>query len=281
LLANCAWLHAERLEVADSLTTIWKPAAMTRLGDRSAEEGIQKLLPYDRLDARIRRIFGTTGDRKLLKTFTLYGERKASLEAVSSSLMDNFRQYGNLEAYSLIYELNYRQFLLLIFKRLRSYHHVLDAKDILQDVFVSIYRYPHRFRDEKDNSFCNWSYSIIRNTILKHLKQRDVAPVSADTLDEILEDRNQVAPLTVLEQNESVERCSRVYLIFLLLYLRAFDMRLSEREKRALRLVEVDGLRYREAADELGIKLENLKMVICRARKKIFKTMHQMIGVEL
>jgi DNA-directed RNA polymerase specialized sigma24 family protein len=78
-----------------------------------------------------------------------------------------------------------------------------------------------------------------------------------------------------------VERCSRVYLIFLLLYLRAFDLRLSEREKRALRLVEVDGLRYREAADELGIKLENLKMVICRARKKIFKTMHQMIGVEL
>jgi RNA polymerase sigma factor (sigma-70 family) len=254
---------------------------MTRLGDRSSEEGIQKLLPFDRLETRIRRIFGLTGDRKLLKTFALYGERKASLEAVSSSLMDNFRQYGNLEAYSLIYELNYRQFLLLIFKRLRSYHHVLDAKDILQDVFVSIYRYPHRFRDEKDNSFRNWSYSIIRNTILKHLKQRDLAPVSADTLDEILEDRNQVAPLTALEQSESVERCSRVYLIFLLLYLRAFDLRLSEREKRALRLVEVDGLRYREAADELGIKLENLKMVICRARKKIFKTMHQMIGVEL
>ncbi|MFO0981042.1 MAG: RNA polymerase sigma factor [Planctomycetota bacterium] len=254
---------------------------MTRLGDRSAEEASAKLLAHDRLEARVQRIYGLTGDRKLRRVFALYGERKATLEAVSSSLMDNFRQYGNLEAYSLIYELNYRQFLLLIFKRLRNYHHVLDAKDVLQDVFVSIYRYPHKFRDEKDNSFRNWSYSIIRNTILKHLKLKDAAPVSADTLDEILEDRSQVAPLAALEHRESVERCSRVYLIFLLLYLRAFDLRLSEREKRALRLVEVEGLRYREAADELQIKLENLKMVICRARKKIFKTMHQMIGVDL
>ena len=254
---------------------------MTRLGDRSTEDGAAKLLSLDRLGARIRRICGHTNDRKLARTLTLYGDRKVTLEAVNSSLMDNFRQYGNLDSYSLIYELNYRQFLLLIFKRLRNYHHVLDARDVLQDVFVSIYRYPHKFRDEKDNSFRNWSYSIIRNTILKHLKLRVAASVSADTLDEILEDRNQVGPLAALEQRESVERCSRMYLILLLLYLKAFDQRLSEREKRALKLVEVEGYRYREAADELGIKLENLKMVICRARKKIYKTMQQMIGVGL
>jgi RNA polymerase sigma-70 factor (ECF subfamily) len=254
---------------------------MTRLGDRSTEDGAGKLLSLDRLATRIRRICGTTNDRKLARTFTLYGDRKVSLEAINSSLMDNFRQYGNLESYSLIYELNYRQFLLLIFKRLRNYHHVLDARDVLQDVFVSIYRYPHKFRDEKDNSFRNWSYSIIRNTILKHLKLRVAASVSADTLDEILEDRSQAGPLAALEQRESVERCSRMYLILLLLYLKAFDQRLSDREKRALKLVEVEGYRYREAADELGIKLENLKMVICRARKKIFKTMQQMIGVGL
>jgi hypothetical protein len=114
---------------------------MTRLGDRSTEDGAGKLLSLDRLATRIRRICGTTNDRKLARTFTLYGDRKVSLEAINSSLMDNFRQYGNLESYSLIYELNYRQFLLLIFKRLRNYHHVLDARDVLQDVFVSIYRY--------------------------------------------------------------------------------------------------------------------------------------------
>ena len=39
--------------------------------------------------------------------------------------------------------------------------------------------------------------------------------------------------------------------------------------------VEVDGLSYREAAAGLGIKLENLKMVIFRARRKIHRAMRR------
>ena len=50
---------------------------------------------------------------------------------------------------------------------------------------------------------------------------------------------------------------------------------LSERERRALHLVEVDGVSYRQAATSLGIKLENLKMVIFRARKKIHRAMRR------
>ena len=50
---------------------------------------------------------------------------------------------------------------------------------------------------------------------------------------------------------------------------------LSEREQRAIHLVEVEGLSYREAARDLGIKLENLKMVIFRARRKIHRSMRR------
>jgi hypothetical protein len=39
--------------------------------------------------------------------------------------------------------------------------------------------------------------------------------------------------------------------------------------------VEVGGSSYREAAEELGIRLENLKMVIFRARRKIFRAMRR------
>ena len=53
---------------------------------------------------------------------------------------------------------------------------------------------------------------------------------------------------------------------YLHLYLRFYSM-LSDRERRAIHFVEVDELSYREAAAELGIKLENLKMVIFRARR--------------
>ena len=41
------------------------------------------------------------------------------------------------------------------------------------------------------------------------------------------------------------------------------------RQRKALTLVEVDAMRYRDASVIMGMKLENLKMVVCRARKKI------------
>ncbi|MFT6040234.1 MAG: hypothetical protein ACI9C2_000393, partial [Gammaproteobacteria bacterium] len=58
------------------------------------------------------------------------------------------------------------------------------------------------------------------------------------------------------------------------LYLR-FYSQLSEREQRAIHLVEVEGSSYRDAAVDLGIKLENLKMVIFRARRKIHRSMRR------
>jgi hypothetical protein len=61
---------------------------------------------------------------------------------------------------------------------------------------------------------------------------------------------------------------------YLQLYLRFYSM-LSAREQRALHLVEIDGASYRDTAAELGIKLENLKMVIFRARRKIHRAMRR------
>ena len=81
-------------------------------------------------------------------------------------------------------------------------------------------------------------------------------------------------PLHGAIETESKHECARVYLTYLQLYLRFYSM-LSERERRALYLVEVDERSYRYAAAELGIKLENLKMVIFRARRKIHRSMRR------
>jgi hypothetical protein len=75
-------------------------------------------------------------------------------------------------------------------------------------------------------------------------------------------------------EDESTHECTRVYLNYLYLYLRFYRM-LSEREQRAIQLVEVEGCSYRDAARLLGIKLENLKMVIFRARRKIHRSMRR------
>ena len=61
-------------------------------------------------------------------------------------------------------------------------------------------------------------------------------------------------------------------MLYLNLYLLHFR-KLSSKEQRALHMVEVEGAPYKAAAAELGIKLENLKMVIFRGRRKIFRGM--------
>jgi DNA-directed RNA polymerase specialized sigma24 family protein len=41
---------------------------------------------------------------------------------------------------------------------------------VLQEVFFNIYRYPHRFDCERDDAFRVWTATIVRNTVLKHLR---------------------------------------------------------------------------------------------------------------
>lgn len=232
------------------------------------------------LELRIRRISRESRDGRLLETLQAQRRGEVSPAQLNTCLMDNFRLHRNLEAYSLLYELNWREFLLVILKKLRFLGASLDANDVLQDVFVSIFRYPHKFRDEREFSFRNWSYSIIRNTILKHLRSSGEPALSTDTVSETLEDGQQQSPLGQLVEEESRGECGHLWMLVLANYLKAHDECLNEREKRALELVEVQGVRYRDASQQLGIKLENLKMVICRARKKIFRQIEQIAGGE-
>ena len=82
------------------------------------------------------------------------------------------------------------------------------------------------------------------------------------------------SPLSGAIEAESQDECARVYLTYLHLYLHFYGM-LSERERAALHMVEVEETSYRAAAEALGIKLENLKMVIFRARRKIHRSMRR------
>jgi RNA polymerase sigma factor (sigma-70 family) len=198
-------------------------------------------------------------------------------ESLASLLMEAFARSRNLECFALLYELCHRQILLVILKRLRFSHPGIDPKDVLQDVFLSIYRYPHRFRNEKESSFRNWSFSIVRNTLLKHMRSVPRAEVDLDPIAEVVEDERAPAPDVVLAEDEETERASRMYALCLVAYRSVFETELKEREKKALQYVEVKGLKYRRAAERLGVRLENLKMIVCRARKKLLRAMTEVL----
>jgi len=218
------------------------------------------------------------GERERIKE--IIGDRARGPEsirdAVSTRVMECFRLTQSRGAFGLLYELNGPHLLVQVSARLRRYGSHADPGDVLQEVFFNVYRYPHRFDASREDAFRVWSAMIVRNTVLKHLRSLSRSGRAEVPFEDLPEqpETNEVSPLGGVIQDESREECARVYLNYLQLYLEFYSM-LSERERRALHLVEVEEWSYRQTAAELEIKLENLKMVIFRARRKIHRSMRR------
>ena len=201
---------------------------------------------------------------------------EAIRDAVSTRLMEVFRLTTSRGCFGLLYELNSQHLLVQVAGRLRRYSSKADPLDVLQEVFFNIYRYPHRFNAAREDAFRVWSATIVRNTVLKHLRSQ----TRGGRLEVPFEDLSdhptdgQPSPMQDAILAEDRERCAEVYVTYLSLYMGFYRM-LGAREQRALHLVEVEGRSYRDAADELEIRLENLKMVIFRARRKIHRAMRR------
>lgn len=198
---------------------------------------------------------------------------------VSTGLMDVFRSGGEAAVFALLFELNRGWFLQAIQSRLRRAGGRIDAQDVLQEVFLNIYRYPHRFHPDRADAFRGWGHRIARNTLLKFFKGQSRLAQFAEFDDEQVqpEDPRGRRPDRAAIEAESAVVVNQAYLLYLQLYLVHFAT-LSTKERRALTMVEVEGVSYRDAAAELGIRLENLKMVIFRGRRKILRGMAESLA---
>ena len=231
-----------------------------------------------RLRARLAELTGDLGDAEVQALLAVVDDSRRSAEgvrdAVSTILMDAFRVDRCRACFGLLYELNAAHLLTQVQGRLRRYSSKADPLDVLQEVFFNVYRYPHRFNAARDDAFRVWSAMIVRNTVLKHLRSQGRGGRQEVPFEDLSDqpETSALSPLTGVIEQESDEECARVYVTYLQLYLEFYSM-LSERERRALFLVEVERLSYRDTAVELSIKLENLKMVIFRARRKIHRAM--------
>jgi RNA polymerase sigma factor (sigma-70 family) len=198
---------------------------------------------------------------------------------VSTELMNCFKQTGDAAVFALLFELNRDSFLHAIQSQLRRVFQHVDPQDVLQEVFLNIYRYPHRFHADKADAFRGWGHRIARNTLLKFLKGQARLSKFREIDEELLqpEDNRVRRPDRAAADAESAVVVNHAYLLYLQLYLLHFG-RLSAKERLALTMVEVEGVSYRDAAAGLGIRLENLKMVIFRGRRKIFRGMELSLG---
>lgn len=150
-----------------------------------------------------------------------------------------------------------------------------DPLELVQDAFVNVYLYAASFRDEHARSFRVWSRTIAANLVRR--AQRSRAP-SLQALPEGLQEPADARPDPEQGAVLSEERATlvRAWMLLLSRYAAAFEG-LNARDRRALDLVEVRGLTYREAAAELEVGLSNMKMILFRARQRIRLAM----GVDL
>ncbi len=241
------------------------------------------------LEERLARLWELTADKNLRQLSdgrTPEGHRPPQSEGerqdlVSSCLMNCYRNTGEPRVFAMLFDLNQASFLQAIQAKVRRSAGQVDAQDVLQEVFLNIYRYPRRFLCERADSFRNWGYRIVRNTMLKFFKgearlQR-FTPLDEDVGQRA--DPHDRSPYRCALEGESAKLVDFAYLVYLNLYLLHYK-RLSEKEQRALRMVEVDSASYKETAACLDIRLENLKMVIFRGRRKIFRGLQKsLLGI--
>ncbi|MBL8860248.1 MAG: RNA polymerase sigma factor [Planctomycetes bacterium] len=187
---------------------------------------------------------------------------------IETALMALFRDEGDDGAFQALYDHARGRLLVWIAGLLGTRRSDTDPAEVLQDTFVNIYRYAGSFRDEDAKSFRVWSRTIAGNLVRRARHRQRVRPL-ADLPEGTAEpiDRRD-SPADAMVHDEDARTTGRAWMIVLLQYAAAYE-RLSQRDRVALDLVEVQGLSYAEAGARLKVGLSNMKMIMFRSRRRI------------
>ncbi|MCC2631195.1 MAG: polymerase sigma factor RpoE [Candidatus Paceibacter sp.] len=72
------------------------------------------------------------------------------------------------DVFGILVDRYQREFLRKAFKIVRDKN---EAEDIVQDVFVKMYRHAKKFRHQEGATFKSWAYKILTNTCFTHCKK--------------------------------------------------------------------------------------------------------------
>ena len=123
--------------------------------------------------------------------------------------------------------------------------------DISQDVFISVY---HKLKDFRfESKFTTWLYRITVNKCRDYLRKKKVRSIFVP-----IGDSDREYPTGPFSENIDVPHLVRS----------AID-KLPEKLKVPLVLRDIDGLSYKEIADQLGTEVGTVKSRIFRARESL------------
>ena len=134
-----------------------------------------------------------------------------------------------------------------------------DAADVVQDAFLNAYQSLHTFKG--DAEFFTWLYRIAFNTAIS-LKRKKRATVSLDAggpeggIDP--DDPSEyVKPGAALQRNEDERQLQEAL------------NRLSHEHREVLVLKDIEGMKYEEIAEVLGVPIGTIRSRLHRARLEL------------
>ncbi len=199
---------------------------------------------------------------------------------IGTALMALFRDTREPESFEALYAFARRAVQQWIRGLLHRGLGHLDPAELLQDTFVNVYRYPSAFRDEHSGSFRVWVRTIAGNIVRRASapRPRMFFQELPDGLNEPVDEREN--PAHQVSADEQGRQLGNAYMLFLAHYARAWE-ELSQRDRRTLHLVEVEGLSYEEAGRVLEVGRSNMKMIVFRSRKRIARRMRMAMNASV
>ncbi len=129
-----------------------------------------------------------------------------------------------------------------------------DAEDILQEVFIRVFKHLERFRNE--SALGTWIYRIATNECLRFLSKRGEEALSTEEMQEEL--------IGKLKASDYIDYESEVAVKF-----QEAILSLPEKQRIVFNLRYYDELEYEEIARILDSKVETLKVNYHYAKNKI------------
>ncbi|MES2328734.1 MAG: sigma-70 family RNA polymerase sigma factor [Bacteroidota bacterium] len=143
-----------------------------------------------------------------------------------------------------------------------------DAEEVVQDSFVKAYTSLHAFR--QDSKFSTWLYKIVVNTSLSKTRRKKLLTSDNDTtpIEEIAIDgmENAYAKLAHAEQKKIINA--------------ALD-EMNVEDSLLLTLFHLQELTLDEIMEITGIPIENIKVKLHRARKKMFTILEKQLQSDI
>lgn len=127
-----------------------------------------------------------------------------------------------------------------------------DAEDILQNVFIKIFKNVDKLEDK--SAIKTWIYRITKNTIIDYYKKKKDVSVSPETL-HFLEDE----VIDVDNMNDDISKC-----------MSSMIFELPDKYQEVYELYEKKDMKHKEIAEELDISVSASKVRLKRA-KEMFK----------